>query len=540
MSLRNACIGAGYNGGTFDCDPTPGVIKFLLKWEGKLSVADLMQGDAFCEAKLIAHSKLSKLNSNKLVVFPLIRDPQDKKEANTEVKLADGFSEVTREGLPAFEFKINTTMYLSTQLRKGNNRRTRYAFVDDKNQLLAAFDTEGNVVGRAGKYFLNGLDGKGYDKTSGETMLTLQAENAYETFDVPAVIQLSAAPPVLFKSLKDITIYSKAAATPITEAAATGTVTVTALGQNGVAPTRTVTITAIGANGDTIDIPETLGGPSISGGPVAKTGTETTAAQLATKVAAAITTAGGGGNSAVAAGAVITITLTKNVGDNFNGDDGIPTVTGGITATHTAYTGGVDPDYFDIRVNGTSIIGGTGYPLTIETTPAQFATNIAGCITGNAGYTATATGAVITITSPVNMGGPLTGTDVTVVPAGAQAFTQTPWAGGVYEGTRLKVSGKIPSPLATVTLDFYAGEGDSDGYGASPLGTNKALWTLKKSDGTAMVVSAVDTNDAGGYFEVDTNITVAGTYLLGFTTPDVLDAALVKGIEGVPYVYVKS
>lgn len=542
MSLRNACIGAGYNGGTFDCDPTPGVIKFLLKWEGKLSLSDLLQGDAFCEAKLIAHSKLSKLDTNKLVVFPLIRDPQDKKEANTEVKLADGFTEVTREGLPAFEFKLNTTMYLSTQLRKGNNKRTRYAFVDDKNQLLATFDSDGNVIGRAGKFFLNGLDGKGYDKTSGETMLTLQAENAYETFDVPAVIQLSQAPPVLFKSLKDITIYQKAAATPIAGVAATRTVTLTNLGDEPTGASRTITITGIGSNGDTIRIPVDDSAVNFVAPATTKTSSESSVNLLAAKLASDINTAGLG-FTAAAVGAVVTITASDESGAALNGHNPDPVIVGGITATKTAYSGGLDGGTVAIVAGADDLTDGTVARTVTETTLAQLATKVAGAITTatgtNGGYTASATGAIITITAPVSKGSSLNGATAGVSLTGNIAATNTAWTGGVTAGTRLKVSGKIPSPLATVVLDFYDGTGDLDGYGASPLGTNPALWTLKKTDGTAMNVTAVAPN-AAGYFDVDTDITAAGSYLLGFAAPDVLDTALVKGIEGIPFLYVKS
>lgn len=239
--------------------------------------------------------------------------------------------------------------------------------------------------------------------------------------------------------------------------AATGTVTITGLGQSGVAPTKTVTITAIGANGDTIDIPETLGGGSLTNGPVTKTSSETTASQLATKVAAAITTAGGGGTTAVAAGPVITITLTKNVGDNFNGMSADPIIVGTITATHTAYINGVDPDYFDIRANGTTIIWGPGYPQSAEATTAEYANNIAGSITANAGnnggYTATAVGSVITIVSPARDGGSLTGTGVSVVPSGAQTFIQTPWAGGVYASDEVPAGEGFGISLNRIQVD---------------------------------------------------------------------------------------
>jgi hypothetical protein len=361
----------------------------------------------------------------------LVHEPTNKKEANTVVTLADGFTETTREGLPSYDLKIITDLYQVTQLRKGNNRRTRYAFIDDKLQFLATFNSDGEVVGRSGKFFTDGIDAKGYDKATGETMIAIQAENAFETFDLPAVIQLSKDPSFLFKSLLDIYLYEKATATAIS-----------AVG--GTAATRTVTITAIGSNGDTIDVLDD-NGDSISQGPCNKTSSESTAALLATKLALAITL-GTTGYSAAAVGAVITITATAALGATVNTIDTAPVVTGGITTTHTAFTGGVT---------------------------------------------------------------------------------------AIAAGTKLKLSGKTPSPLATVVLDFY------EDYGASALGTDESLYSVKKSDGTVMTVSAVAPN-AAGYFDVDTNITVAGNYIISTVTPDALDTALVKGIEINSFVFVKS
>lgn len=537
MSLSNACKKAGFNGGTIDCPPKPGKIKWLLKWEGNLPVDQLLLGDANCEAILIGHSKKSKYNKSKLVVFPLIHEVTDKKEANTEVKFADGYTEVTREGLPAFDFKIRGDLYLIPQLRKGNNKRTRYAFVDDANMLLGTYDSDGNFQGRAGKFFTNGIDGTGYDKANGETMLSVQAENAYETLDLPAVIQLSASPEFLFKSLKDVQLYEKATATTIAGVAATRTVTITDEGTARSGPTRTVTITAIGSNGDTIEIPESTIGGSLTSAPVAKTASESSVTLLAAKIVSDINTNLGYSAASNAAG-VITIALNGSVGADYNGDNVAPIIVGGITATRTAWAGGVDGDTIAVVAGSVNVTGDDPVETTSDiTTPTLLATKVKDAINANTvdtGYSATSAGAVITITSPVSQGSSLNSSTAGITVTGTLTATNTAWTGGVTAGMKLKLSAKIPSPLATVILDIY------DDYKGSALGTSELLWDIKKSDGTAMTVSEVTPNDTDGCFDVSTNITASGKYIVNFVEPDVLDAALVKSIEGISFIYTKS
>jgi hypothetical protein len=239
MALDFLCSTSGINGGTVDCPITPGVGKYLVGWGGKLTAAQLAAGYTICKNSLIADSKKSKNSGSKLVVFPIIAEFTSKKEANVEAKMADGFSEVRREGLPAYELKIRTDMYQSQQLRKINNKRRRWVIVDDKNLFIGTRDADGNMIGKTGKIFVNGIDAGGLNENSGECMITVNLENAGETFDSGVVIQLDKAPTQLFKYLKDIQLYEKSAA------ALTG----------GTAPTRTVTITAIGATNDTINIP---------------------------------------------------------------------------------------------------------------------------------------------------------------------------------------------------------------------------------------------------------------------------------------------
>lgn len=433
------CSTTGINTGTPNCAPVPGVGKYLAVWGGSLTANQLALGYATCKASLIADSKKSRTSSSKLMLFPIIRELTPKKEANTEASLADGFKQVTREGLPAYEMQILTDMYQAPQLRKLNNKNLHYAIIDDKNLFLGTLNIDGIFTGRAGKIFVNGIDVHGYSNVDGESIITLQAQNAYETFDFASAIELDRGPVALFSSLKDIQLYQKATATAVPIIAATPA-------------TRTITLTGIGADGDTIDILDAAGN-SLTGGPVTKTSAETTVTLLAVKVKNAMNAATGtnGGYSATNAAGVITESAPGSLGATVNTVDTAPTIVGTITATHTAFTGGVTATF----------------------------------------------------------------------------------------STILHVSGKMPSPIATQVIDFYAD------YSAGALGTTKTLWKITEdATGNNVPVTVLATNVAG-YFDVTpTPATVAAmasgaTLTVEFVSPTLLDAALVVGIESVAFTYTK-
>lgn len=336
MALDILCSSSGINTKSPDCAPKPGVGKYLVVWGGKLMAEQLAAGYATCKAALQADSKKSKTSSSKLMLFPIIRELTPKKEANTEASLADGFKQVTREGLPAYEMKIKTDMYQAPQLRKLNNKRIKYALIDDKNLFLATLNIDGEFTGRAGVIFTDGIDVHGYDQVDGQTLINLQAENAFETFDDASCIELDKSPEAIFTQLQDIQLYEKSTATPVNQVSAT-------------AATRTVTITAVGADNDTIDVIDDEG-DSLSGGPVTKTSSESTVTLLATKIKNAINaaTSSNGGYTATNAAGVITITAPASKGATLNTIDTAPTIVGTITTTHTAFTGGVTATYSTI------------------------------------------------------------------------------------------------------------------------------------------------------------------------------------------------
>ena len=320
MALDILCSSSGINGGTTECPIAQGVGKYLIVWGGKLTPTQLLSYTT-TKAALIADSKKSKNNSNKLVVFPILRDFKINKETNTEVKLADGYSQVVREGLPGYTLDIVSDVYLTHQLRKLNNKRIKYLVVDGNNLCGGTIDANGNFVGRRGKLFTDGLDFHGFDKVDGQTMVTVTAEDAAESYDNDKYVQLDKTPMLLFSALKDIYLYEKATAT-------TGV---------GAAATATYTVTNVGTNGDTIDI--LVSGNSITSGPYNKVAADSSVTLLAAKLVIAInfdtlTT----GFSATSVAGVITITAP--VGTSFNAVTPVAVIVGTIAGTATAFSGG--------------------------------------------------------------------------------------------------------------------------------------------------------------------------------------------------------
>lgn len=337
MSLDILCSTFGINTGGPGCPVTPGTGKYVAIWGGKITKAQLLAGYLTTKAQLVTDSKRSKNDSSKLILLPVASDFKPTKESNTVATLPDGYSQVTREGLPKYEIVVRSDMYAIQQIRKLNGKRIRYCIIDSNNLFLGTVDTNGDFMGRGGKLFTDGIDAHGFDQVDGVTTISIQAETAAETYDFSKAIQLDKDPTGIFASLKDIQLYEKVTATPVVAVAAAN-------------PTRTVTITAIGADGDTIDIKyvgANSGLVSLVAAPVAKTASETTVTLLAAKIVTAINgaTSTNGGFTATNSAGVITITGPSAFSPFLNTINTAPTIVGTMTATSTAFSGGVIGTY---------------------------------------------------------------------------------------------------------------------------------------------------------------------------------------------------
>ncbi|RUP42607.1 MAG: hypothetical protein EKK63_00270, partial [Acinetobacter sp.] len=269
----SVCGYTGGNTGGIKCAVSPDKWLEWAVWAGKLTPLQLAAA-ATIKSTLVGHSKLSKTAANKLFLMPTIIDRTRQKENNTEQTVSGGLKFVTREGLPGWRLGFKTSQQQMVELRKFNGLVVPIIFQDAKKNTWGTKDADGNFVGRQAQLFFEGLDGADDATAGGLGYVTIVFIDSVESYDEQYFIKTPFSWQSSFKALVDVQLYEKAAATAI----------------SAVAATRTITITNIGTNGDTIDIKD-ADGDSISGGPVAKTGSETTATLLADKVRAAINTA---------------------------------------------------------------------------------------------------------------------------------------------------------------------------------------------------------------------------------------------------------
>lgn len=124
------------NTGELQCDKSRGILKKLLIFNGTIGSADYVDGITFM-TKLIANSKLSKDNANKIFPINEAQDVADSSEANKEGSLGLGFKTVLLEGKPAYTVKIFAGADLLKRLRTFNNQTVR----------VLEFDANGNVWG---------------------------------------------------------------------------------------------------------------------------------------------------------------------------------------------------------------------------------------------------------------------------------------------------------------------------------------------------------------------------------------------------------
>ena len=120
------------NTGELACDKSRGVLKKILITNGAISESDYADELTFIN-KLIANSKLSKDDSDK--VFPIneAQDLADASEANKEGSLNLGFKTVLLEGKPAYTVKLFAGGDLLKRLRKFNNQTVRIIEYDANN-----------------------------------------------------------------------------------------------------------------------------------------------------------------------------------------------------------------------------------------------------------------------------------------------------------------------------------------------------------------------------------------------------------------------
>lgn len=142
------------NTGELACDKSRGVAKKFLVYNGTLTSGDLADA-ATLFAAIVAKSKLTKTAAEKVFVLNEVQDVQRNAEQNVTGTLGLGFSQILREGRPAYTAKIFGGADLLKRLRQMNNQTVRVLEID-ANDVLWGYKSGTTVRGFQAKLFFSG------------------------------------------------------------------------------------------------------------------------------------------------------------------------------------------------------------------------------------------------------------------------------------------------------------------------------------------------------------------------------------------------
>lgn len=205
------CGALGGNTGGIKCGVFPGKIMSFAIWGGNLTANEYATAAAIRTA-LIADSKLSKSDDNKLFLFPLIHNREKNKEANTEQSFTDGLKVVTREGLAGYKFQFFATYAQCVELRKFNNDIVPVIVQDDQKHVWGTQDANNQFIGRQAILFVEGLDHPDDAMVGNTVMCTLTFLDPIETYDEAVFVSPEGNFQTLFTPMVDIELYEKATA----------------------------------------------------------------------------------------------------------------------------------------------------------------------------------------------------------------------------------------------------------------------------------------------------------------------------------------
>jgi hypothetical protein len=190
MSL-SLCQSSVSNTGELACDKSRGVLKKIMISNGLIAAADYVD-EATLFDTLVANSKLSKDDSDKIFVINEAQDIADNSESNTEGSLGLGFKAVIREGRPAYTVKIFAGADLKKRLRTWNNQTIRI-FEYDANGTIWGTKSGTDFKGFQAKLFFGGDKlATGQNVEEGVCTFTISILSTSEYFDNPFWAALSA------------------------------------------------------------------------------------------------------------------------------------------------------------------------------------------------------------------------------------------------------------------------------------------------------------------------------------------------------------
>jgi hypothetical protein len=178
------CSSSVSNLGELACDKSRGVLKKIFIFNGSIASADYADEDALFD-KLVANSKLSKSDSDKIFVINEAQDIADASESNTEGSLGLGFKQILREGRPTYTIKIFAGADLLKRLRTFNNQTVRI-LEWDANSTVWGTKSGTSYKGFQAKLFFTGNKlATGQNVEEGIVTFTLSILNTSEYFDNP-------------------------------------------------------------------------------------------------------------------------------------------------------------------------------------------------------------------------------------------------------------------------------------------------------------------------------------------------------------------
>lgn len=146
------------NAGAPDCDKSRGIPTYILIGSYEFTPANYASIAAF-KAALKAQTLVGRNQSGKMIVLPVLADVQKKTSDNATGSLNQGFTEVLREGFPAFDGGMQISNKHAQKLRPLNGQNVKVFVVDHNLNVWGTYlPTSGNFRGESAKLFIGGDD----------------------------------------------------------------------------------------------------------------------------------------------------------------------------------------------------------------------------------------------------------------------------------------------------------------------------------------------------------------------------------------------
>lgn len=186
------------NTGEQECDKAKGILNGgrIAIDMGTVEAADYATTSLFFN-RLVAKSKLSKLDSQKLFVLPEIQDHVNAKEANKEGSLNGGFKITLQEGKPGYKIKFFGGQDLLKRLKTYDNQTVRIREFDANGVAWGTKKGTDSVGYRAKLFFTGGDAPTGQNVEEGVIECYVSILSAYEYYKnstwvvIPADVNLT-------------------------------------------------------------------------------------------------------------------------------------------------------------------------------------------------------------------------------------------------------------------------------------------------------------------------------------------------------------